>query len=222
MLNIYGGPSAQGVYNQFETNGWNQYLAQLGYVIVNVNNRGSGGYGRDFEKIVYKNLGYWEAKDFVETVQYLADSYQWIDGDRMAIRGHSYGGYMAALTPVLHPGVFRVSIVGAPVTDWRLYDTIYTERYMGLLEDNEQAYIESSVMAHAGNLDAKMLVVHASMDENVHIQNTKQMIRAFTDEGIDVDLRIYPPGSHGVAYNLESYFLLYKTYTEYLNRFLNP
>jgi len=222
LLNIYGGPSAQGVYNQFETNGWNQYLAQLGYVIVNVNNRGSGGYGRDFEKIVYENLGHWEANDFVETVQYLAEEYDWIDGDRMAIRGHSYGGYMAALTPVLHPDVFKVSIVGAPVTDWRLYDTIYTERYMGLIEDNEEAYHESSVMAHAGNLNAKMLVAHSSMDENVHVQNTMQMVRAFTDEGIDIDLRIYPPGAHGVAYNTESFFLLYQTYTEYLNRFLEP
>lgn len=222
LLNVYGGPSAQGVYNQFETNGWNQYLAQLGYVIVNVNNRGGGGYGRDFEKVVYKNLGHPEANDFVETVQYLAEEHDWIDGERMAIRGHSYGGYMAALTPVLHPGVFKVSIVGAPVSDWRLYDTIYTERYMGLLEENEEAYYESSVMAHAGNLDAKMLVAHSSMDENVHVQNTMQMIRAFTDQGIDIDLRIYPPGAHGVAYNTESYFLLHQTYTDYLNRFLNP
>ncbi len=222
ILNIYGGPSSQGVYNQFETNGWNQYLAQLGYIVVNVNNRGSGGYGRDFEKIVYKNLGYWEANDIVETVTYLAEQYDWVDGERMAIRGHSYGGYLAALTPVLHPGTFKVSIVAAPVTDWRLYDTIYTERYMGLLEENEEAYFESSVMAHAANLDAKMLVAHSSMDENVHIQNTMQMIRAFTDEGIDVDLRIYPPGAHAVAYNSQSYFLLYETYTKYLNRYLNP
>jgi len=222
ILNIYGGPSSQGVYNQFETNGWNQYLAQLGYIVVNVNNRGSGGYGRDFEKIVYKNLGYWEANDIVETVTYLAEQYDWVDGERMAIRGHSYGGYLAALTPVLHPGIFKVSIVAAPVTDWRLYDTIYTERYMGLLEENEEAYFESSVMAHAANLDAKMLVAHSSMDENVHIQNTMQMIRAFTDEGIDVDLRIYPPGAHAVAYNSQSYFLLYETYTKYLNRYLNP
>jgi dipeptidyl-peptidase 4 len=222
VLNIYGGPGAQGVYNQFETSGWTQYLAQLGYVVVNVNNRGSGGYGHDFEKIVYKNLGYWEAKDFVETVTYLSNEHDWIDGDRMAIRGHSYGGYMAALTPLLHPGVFEVSIVGAPVTDWRLYDTIYTERYMGLLEENEEAYYESSVMTHAANLDAKMLVVHSSMDENVHIQNTMQMIRAFTDHGIDVDVRIYPPGAHGVAYNQQSYFLLYETYTNFLNRYLNP
>jgi dipeptidyl-peptidase 4 len=118
--------------------------------------------------------------------------------------------------------VFEVSIVGAPVTDWRLYDTIYTERYMGLLEENEEAYYESSVMTHAANLDAKMLVVHSSMDENVHIQNTMQMIRAFTDHGIDVDVRIYPPGAHGVAYNQQSYFLLYETYTNFLNRYLNP
>jgi dipeptidyl-peptidase 4 len=222
FLNIYGGPSAQGVYNQFETNGWNQYLAQLGYVVVNVNNRGSGGYGREFEKIVYKNLGHWEANDFVETVTYLSEEYDWVDGEKMAIRGHSYGGYLAALTPVLHPGIFKVSIVAAPVTDWRLYDTIYTERYMGLLDENEEAYDASSVMAHAANLDANMLVAHSSMDENVHIQNTMQMIRAFTDEGIDVDLRIYPPGAHGVAYNQQSYFLLYETYTEYLNRFLKP
>jgi dipeptidyl-peptidase 4 len=222
ILNIYGGPSAQGVYNQFETNGWNQYLAQLGYIVVNVNNRGSGGYGRDFEKIVYKNLGHWEANDIVETVTYMSEEYDWVDGERMAIRGHSYGGYLAALTPVLHPGIFKVSIVAAPVTDWRLYDTIYTERYMGLLEENEEAYYESSVMAHAANLDAKMLAVHSSMDENVHIQNTMQMIRAFTDEGIDVDLRIYPPGTHSVAYNPQSYFLLFETYTKYLNRYLNP
>ncbi len=222
LLNIYGGPSAQGVYNQFETNGWIQYLAQEGYVIANVNNRGSGGYGRDFEKVVYKNLGLYEARDFAESAKWLSGEHDWIDAGRMAIRGHSYGGYMAALTPLLHPGLFQVSIVAAPVTDWRLYDTIYTERYMGLLDENEEGYTESSVMTHAANLDAQMLVVHSSMDENVHIQNTMQMIRAFIDEGIDVDLRIYPPGAHGVAYNQASYFLLMETYTDYLDRFLKP
>lgn len=220
LLNIYGGPGSQGVYNEFETSGWLQYLAQSGYVIVNVNNRGSGGYGRDFKKVVYRNLGYWEANDYAETVKWLSDSYSWIDQERMAIRGHSYGGYMAALTALLHPGLFRASIVTAPVTSWLLYDTIYTERYMGLPEENREGYEESSVMAHTSRLDGKMLVVHSSMDENVHIQNTMQMIRAFTDAGKDIDLRIYPPGEHGVAYSTQSYVLLYRTYTEYLNRFL--
>lgn len=216
MLNIYGGPGAQGVYNQFESSNWTQYLAQEGYVIANVNNRGSGGYGREFEKVVYKNLGKWEANDFAETAKFLA-GYPWVDGDRMAIRGHSYGGYMSAMTMVLEPGVFKAAIAGAPVTDWRLYDTIYTERYMGLLEENEDGYKVSSVTAHADSLQGQLLVAHASMDENVHIQNTMQMLTAFTNAGKDVDLRIYPPGTHGVAYNLNSFILLHDTYTRFLD-----
>lgn len=220
LLTIYGGPGSQGVYNQFETGSWPQYLAQEGYVIANVNNRGSGGYGKEFEKVVYKNLGEIEAHDFAETAKWLA-SKEWIDGSRMAIRGHSYGGYMAALTMVLQPDVFDVGIAGAPVSDWRLYDSIYTERYMGLLAENEESYEQGSVMAHAGQLEGKLLVAHSSMDENVHIQNTMQMLTAFTNAGKDVDLRIYPPGAHGVSYNQQSYVLLYQVYTDYLNRHLN-
>ncbi len=219
ILMIYGGPSSQGVYNQFETNAWIQYLAQEGFIIANVNNRGSGGYGRDFEKIVYENLGKWETYDVAQTAKYLG-SYDWVDQNRMAIRGHSYGGYVAALSMVLHPGVFQVGLVGAPVTDWRLYDTIYTERYMGLLEENEENYINSSVMEHARNFAGNMLVAHSSMDENVHIQNTMQMLTAFTNAGKDIDVRIYPPGAHGVAYNQQSYLLLHQVYTRYLNRHL--
>ena len=219
IMMIYGGPSSQGVYNQFETNAWIQYLAQEGFVIANVNNRGSGGYGRDFEKVVYENLGEWETYDVVQTAKYLG-SYDWVDQERMAIRGHSYGGYVAALSMVLHPGVFKVGLVGAPVTDWRLYDTIYTERYMGLLEENEENYINSSVMEHARHFTGNMLVAHSSMDENVHIQNTMQMLTAFTNAGKDIDVRIYPPGAHGVAYNQQSYLLLHQVYTRYLNRHL--
>src|SRR5690625_4117180 len=113
----------------------------------------------------------------------------------MSVSGHSYGGYMAALTVVLHPSVFKASIVGAPVADWRLYDTIYTERYMGLLEENEENYIKSSVMAHASKLQANMLIAHSSMDENVHVQNTMEMLTAFINAGKDVDLRIFPKGA---------------------------
>lgn len=219
IMMVYGGPSAQGVYNQFETNAWVQYLAQEGYVVANVNNRGSGGYGRDFEKSVYRNLGELEATDYAATATYLS-SKNWIDSEKIAIRGHSYGGYMAALSMVLHPDIFKVGLVGAPVTDWKLYDTIYTERYMGLLEDNREGYSSSSVMAHARNFKGQMLVAHSSMDENVHIQNTMQILTAFTNAGKDIDLRIYPPGAHGVAYNQQSYLLLHQVYTSYLNRHL--
>jgi len=220
LLNIYGGPGAQGVYNVWESSSFNQWLAQQGYVIANVNNRGSGGYGHDFEKIVYKKLGHWEAHDFAETAKYLAETHAWIDGERIGIRGHSYGGYMSSYAMLTHPNVFKVGIVGAPVTDWRLYDTIYTERYMGLLDENEEGYIQSAPITHARKLKGKLFIAHSSMDENVHVQNTMQFVKALTDAGKDVDLRIYPPGAHGVAYNAQSYFLLYETYTDYLNKHL--
>ncbi|MEX0722077.1 MAG: S9 family peptidase [Balneolaceae bacterium] len=220
LLNVYGGPGAQGVYNTWESNGWVQWLAQQGFVIANVNNRGSGGYGGDFEKIVYKNLGHWEAHDFAETAKYLSEEHEWIDENRTGIRGHSYGGYISSYTILTHPNIFKVAVVTAPVTDWRLYDTIYTERYMGLLEENKEAYIQGSPITHAAKLQGKMLIAHSSMDENVHLQNTMQLVKALTDAGKDADLRIYPPGTHGVAYNAESYLLLYQTYTDYLNEHL--
>lgn len=219
VLNIYGGPGAQSVYDEFATNGWEQYLAQEGYVIASVNNRGSGGYGSAFEKVVYRNLGETESKDFVETVKYLA-SQPWIDGERMAIRGHSYGGYMSSYTMLNHPDVFKVSLVGAPVTDWRLYDSIYAERYMDLLNDNAAGYKKSASTAAAGNLKGKMFIAHSAMDENVHMQNTMQLVKALIDNGKDADLRIYPPGAHGVAYDGVSYVLLYSQYVDYLNEHL--
>jgi dipeptidyl-peptidase-4 len=219
MLDIYGGPGAQSVYNEFATAGWHQWLAQSGYIVVGVNNRGSGGYGRDFEKIVYEQLGKYESLDFAETAGYLAKQ-PWVDGQRMAIRGHSYGGYMSSYTMLTHPGVFRVSLVGAPVTDWRLYDSIYTERYMGLLPENEAKYKASAVTTYAKNLEGKLFVAHSTMDENVHVRNTFQLMKALEDAGKDADLRIYPPGTHRVSYNTASFVLLHQQYTNYLNEYL--
>lgn len=216
MIDIYGGPGAQSVYNDFSTSGWHQYMAQQGYVIVSVNNRGSGGYGRDFEKIVYEQLGKYESLDFAETAKYLAKQ-SWVDAGRIAIRGHSYGGYMSSYTMLTHPGVFKVALVGAPVTDWRLYDSIYTERYMGLLPENEAKYKASAVTTYAKNLAGKMFIAHSTMDENVHVRNTFQLMNALEDAGKDADLRIYPPGAHGVAYNSATYVLLYQQYTDYLS-----
>jgi dipeptidyl-peptidase-4 len=215
VLDIYGGPGAQSVYNEWTTTGWHQWLAQSGYVVVSVNNRGSGGYGRDFEKVVYEKLGKFESLDFAETAKYLATQ-PWADASRMAIRGHSYGGYMSSYTMLTHPGVFKVSLVGAPVTDWRLYDSIYTERYMGLLPENEAKYTASAVSSYAKNLTGKMFIAHSTMDENVHVRNTFQLMNALEDAGKDADLRIYPPGAHSVSYNSASYQLLYQQYMAYL------
>ena len=215
LLDIYGGPGSQSVYNDWSMSGWHQWLAQTGYVIVGVNNRGTGGYGRTFEKIVYEQLGKYESLDFAETAAYLIKQ-PWVDGNRIAIRGHSYGGYMSSYTMLTHPGVFKVSLVGAPVTDWRLYDSIYTERYMGLLPENDGKYKASAVSPYAKNLVGKMFVAHSTMDENVHVRNTFQLMNALEDAGKDADLRIYPPGAHGVAYNAETQLLLFQQYTTYL------
>jgi dipeptidyl-peptidase 4 len=212
VLSIYGGPGSQQVYDSFASNGWHQYLAQQGYIIVGLNNRGSGNYGRDFMKMVYGELGRWEAHDFAEVARWLA-SQPYVDGDRMAILGTSYGGYMAIKTLLRHPGIFGLGIANSPVTDWRLYDTIYTERYMGLLEDNLAGYEASSAIPRAGELQDRLLLVHSGMDENVHPQHTMQLLTALARAGKDAELRFYPPGAHGAAFDFQSYVTMTEVYT---------
>ncbi len=219
ILSIYGGPESHSVYNSFETSGWDEFLAQNGYIVIDVNNRGNAGYGRAFEKIVYKQLGKWESHDFVETAKYLS-SLRYVDKNKIAIMGTSYGGYSAIFTMLTHPGVFKLGIANSPVTDWRLYDDIYTERYMGLLTDNKEGYIKSAAMPYASELTGKLLLIHSLMDDNVHVANTMQLLTALTNAGKDADLRIYPPGEHGAYYNKNSYILLENVYFHYLNRYL--
>jgi dipeptidyl-peptidase-4 len=219
ILAVYGGPGSQGVKNTFGTSSWHQYLAQQGYVIANINNRGNGGYGRDFERIVYGKLGKWETQDFAEAAEYLS-SKPWIDGKRTAIMGHSYGGFSAGYSMVMHPDVFEAGISTAAVDNQLLYDCIYAERHMGLIEDNFEGYMQSSISTHASKLEGNLLVVHSLMDDNVHPQNTFQMVRAFLDSGKSVDLKIYPPGNHGVAYDMPTRILLYQDYFNYLEEHL--
>jgi dipeptidyl-peptidase 4 len=218
VLDIYGGPGAQSVYNEFGVSAWQQFLLSNGYVIASVNNRGSGGYGGVFEKVVYKQLGKYESYDFVETANFLSQK-SWISSENRAIRGHSYGGFMSSFTMANHPGAFKAGIVAAPVTNWKYYDSIYAERYMDILSDNADGYETSSVMKNASKVTGKILLVHSTMDENVHVQNSFQLVTALTSAGIDADLRIYPPGNHSVAYNGPSYQLLYgKVYFDFLEK----
>ncbi len=217
---IYGGPGSQQVYNSFSTSGWSQWLAQQGYIVVGVNNRGTNNYGRAFMKTTYKRLGYWEAHDFAETARYLATK-TWADGSRVAIVGTSYGGYSTVYTMEMYPDLFKVGIANSPVTDWRLYDTIYTERYMGLLGDNLAGYDSSSAIKHAGQIKGHLLLIHSMMDDNVHPQNTMQLLTALSDARIDAELRLYPPGHHGAAYNAQSAFLISQATADFLARYLN-
>lgn len=219
ILSIYGGPESHEVYNSFCVSGWNQFLAQNGYIIVDINNRGNTGYGKVFEKIVYGQLGKWESYDFAETAKYLS-TLPYVAPGNIAIMGTSYGGYSSVYTMLTHPGVFKLGIANSPVTDWRLYDDIYTERYMGLITKNKAGYLKSSAIRYAANLKGRLLLIHSLMDDNVHIANTMQLLTALTNAGKDADLRIYPLGAHGAYYSNISHILLYKVYYRYLNHYL--
>ncbi len=217
ILAIYGGPGSQEVYDRFDTDSWAQWLAQQGYIVVGVNNRGTNNYGSRFMKIVYRQLGKWESHDFAETARYMARQ-PYVDGSHIAIMGTSYGGYSTVYTMEMYPSTFSVGIANSPVTDFKLYDTIYTERYMGLLGDNEDGYRQGSAVDHAGDLRGHLLLIHSMMDDNVHPRNTMQLLTALTNDGKDVDLRIYPPGRHGAAYNAASYLLMRSVETRFLDR----
>ncbi|MFI5137458.1 MAG: prolyl oligopeptidase family serine peptidase, partial [Sphingobacteriales bacterium] len=219
VMTVYGGPESHDVFNSFSTDIWQQWLAQNGYIVVNVNNRGIANYGSAFMKVVYKQLGKWESNDFVETANYLAKM-PFVDASKMAIMGTSYGGYSTTYTLLTHPGVFKVGIANSPVTDWRLYDDIYTERYMSTLPDNEAGYKASSDMTYAANLKDHLLLIHSMSDDNVHPANTMQLLTALTNAGKDAELRIYPPGAHGAAYNWQSYILISDVSFQYLERYL--
>ena len=215
VVSIYGGPGSQQVFDEWATDGWHQYLAQQGYIVVGLNNRGSGNYGRDFMEIVYRELGDWEANDFAEVAQWLA-SQPWVDGDRMAIQGTSYGGFMSISTLLRHPGVFKLGIANSPATDWRLYDTIYTERYMGLLGENPDGYQGSSTLNWVEALEDQLLLVHSGMDENVQPQHTMQLLTALARAGKDAEFRFFPPGAHGAAFDFTSYVTMIEVYTNAL------
>lgn len=219
LFDVYGGPEFQSVFDKFETSSWTQFLAQQGYVIVSVNNRGGSAYGRQFKMMVYGKLGYWECNDFAEAAKYMS-TLPWVDKDRICIQGHSYGGFTAAYSILRHPDVFRSAIVGAPVTDWRLYDAIYTERYMGILPENAAAYDSCSVQKYAGNLQGKMLLYHSTSDDNVHVTNSMQLLSKFIENGKDVDFRLYQMGGHGVANDFSSYILLSQQYFDFMEKTL--
>jgi len=207
IFDVYGGPGSQQVYNEFYSGGYGQWLAQQGYIVIGVNNRATANYGSAFQKVVYKHLGRYEARDMAETARHLA-TLPYVDARRVAIMGTSYGGYATLMAMELYPELFPVGVANSAVTDWRFYDTIYTERYMGLLGENLAGYVESSPLENAQKLRGRLLLIHSLMDDNVHPQNTMQFLTKLTELGKDVDFRLYPPGRHGAAYDWPSYRMI--------------
>lgn len=198
FMYVYGGPDSQ-TARDFSRSGssWHQYLAQNGYIVVSVDGRGTGGRGSDFKKSVYKNLGYWEANDQIEAAAYLG-SLPFIDSKRIGIYGWSYGGTVAALSLFKGRGVFSAAIAVAPVTDWRYYDTIYTERYMQTPELNPIGYENSSLMKYVKNMEGKLLLVHGMADDNVHFQNSTALVDELISQNKQFEMMFYPDRRHGI------------------------
>lgn len=199
VMAVYGGPGAKMIYNRFNMNDRNQALAQLGFIVASIDHRGVSGRGKDFQNLMYMNLGQIELADHVAAVQYLMKR-PYIDGQRVGISGHSYGGYLTCIALLKAPDVFHVGVAGAPVTDWRNYDTIYTERYMRRPQDNPEGYQKGSCMNYAKDLKGHLAIHHGAVDNNVHPGNTIQLIQELLKHNKKFDLMIYPEQRHGIRF----------------------
>ncbi|MEE8594603.1 MAG: S9 family peptidase, partial [Gemmatimonadota bacterium] len=177
---------------------WHQLLAQRGFIVASVDNRGTGGRGRDFTKQVYMRLGRMETEDQLAAASQLG-ALPYVDAARIGIWGWSYGGYMTLLSSFLSQGQISMGISVAPVTGWQLYDTIYTERFMRTPEENPEGYRDGSPITHAAKLEVPLLVVHGTGDDNVHFQNTVQLSQALEEANRQFSLRIYPNKAHAIA-----------------------
>ena len=200
LMYVYGGPASPTVYDGWGGNRylWHQMLAQQGFVVVSVDNRGAAWRGRDFRKITQYRLGTYESRDQIDAAKWLA-TLPWVDGERIGIWGWSYGGYLSSLTAVKGSDLFQAAIAVAPVTDWRLYDTIYTERFMWTPQGNEAGYRDSAPLNHVAGLTARLLLVHGLSDDNVHPQHTIQMTDALQRAGKPYYLLVYPNKTHSIS-----------------------
>ncbi|KPJ60310.1 MAG: peptidase S9 [Latescibacteria bacterium DG_63] len=196
---VYGGPGGQMVRKAWWGRGglWNQYMAQRGYVIFSLDNRGSANRGKAFEDVLYRSLGVVEVEDQLSGVEYLK-ALPFVDGNRIGIVGHSYGGYMVLMAMMKAPDVFRAGVSSAPVTDWLLYDTHYTERYLGHPEQNAEGYRKSSVFPHLDGLKGHLLIIHGMADDNVLFTNSCKLFKELQDRGVAFEMMNYPGSKHGL------------------------
>lgn len=220
LVYVYGGPGSQTVNNSWggANHIWFQMLAQKGIIIVSVDNRGTGSRGELFKKMTYKELGKFETEDLITTARYLA-SLNYVDSNKIGVFGWSYGGYMSSLAITKGAEYYSSAIAVAPVTNWRYYDNIYTERYMQKPEENNEGYDQNSPINHVDKLKGDYLLIHGSGDDNVHYQNTMEMINALVDANKQFELMIYPNRNHGI-HGGNTRMHLYELMTDFLERSL--
>ena len=213
---VYGGPGSQTVTDSWGSMNyiWFNLLAQKGYIVVSVDNRGTGARGEKFKKMTYKQLGKYETEDQIAAAKELG-KLKYIDNKRIGIFGWSYGGYMSSLCISKGADVFKTAIAVAPVTNWRYYDNIYTERYMQTPQENPDGYDLNSPINHTEKIKGNYLLVHGMADDNVHFQNTAEMIMSLTENDIQFDLMVYPNKNHGI-YGGNTRLHLYRKMTDFI------
>jgi len=197
LITQYSGPNSQQVTDSWKGISWNDYLAQEGFIVVTVDPRGTAARGEEFRKVTYLQLGKYESEDMVEAVRHLG-SLPYVDKGNIAIYGWSYGGFMTMLTMQKGGELLKAGIAVAPVTNWRFYDTIYTERFMRTPSENPDGYDDNSPLSHPGDIKGRLLVVHGSADDNVHAQNTYEFTEKLVQAGVDFDMAIYTNRNHGI------------------------
>ena len=197
---VYGGPGRNTVLNSWEGAAymWNQHLAQKGYIVVSVDNRGTKYKGEKFKKSTYGNLGMYETMDQIEAAKYFG-SLPYIDKNRIGMQGWSFGGYLSSLCITKGNDVFKAAIAVAPVTNWRYYDSIYTERFLGLPQDNAKGYDDNSPINFTNQLRGNYLLIHGTADDNVHFQNSVEMVTSLQKANKQFDFMMYPDKNHGIA-----------------------
>jgi dipeptidyl-peptidase 4 len=211
----YGGPHAQLINNNF-TGGaadlWFQYMAQRGYVVFTLDTRGSGNRGKTFEQHIYRNIGGPQVADLLVGIDYLKKQ-PYVDADRMGLFGWSFGGFLTTNFMLNQPGIFKAAVAGGPVMDWRLYEVMYTERYMDTPQENPEGYAKANMIKQADKLKGNMLLIHGMQDPVVVQQQSINFVRACIDNGIQVDYMIYPGHEHNVQGKDRAH--LYQKVTDY-------
>ena len=215
LMYVYGGPGSQTVKNSWGGANylWYQMLAQKGYIIVSVDNRGTGARGEKFKKLTYKQLGKYETEDQISSAKWLAKQ-SYVDASRIGIWGWSYGGYMSSLCLFKGSDVFKTAMAVAPVTNWKYYDSIYTERYMQTPQENS-GYDENSPITHVDSLKGNYLLIHGTGDDNVHFQNSIEMVTALQKANKQFDFMMYPNKNHGI-YGGNTRLHLFQMLTDYV------
>ncbi len=225
IVDVYGGPGYQrvrrawGGYPRSNEGYFRQYLAQRGYVVFTLDNRGSGFRGVEFESALYLRMASVEVQDQVAGVEFLK-TLPYVDPTRIGIFGWSYGGYMALMCMMQAPDVFTAGVAGAPVTDWKLYDTHYTERYLATPQSNPEGYAASNVLNHASRLSGPLLVIHGMADDNVLFTHSTALFRKLQELGKPFDVMVYPGSKHGLLRHADTGPHAYRTIARFFDLWL--